>query len=45
MADLGYFHYHGGFGNLEAFEITRPQGENPMFVVQARKLAALPAKI
>ena len=33
----GYFRYTRGFGDLEAFEITLPNGDNPMFVVQARK--------
>ena len=31
---------------MEAFEITLPHGDNPMFVVQARKAAAAsPAKL
>jgi hypothetical protein len=32
-----YFTYHGGYDQLEAFEVTLPNGDNPMFVVQARK--------
>ncbi len=39
----GYFKYTPGFENIQAFEITLPEGDNPMFVVQARKQGGAPA--
>ena len=27
MVCAGYFHYHGGFSELQAYEITLPNGE------------------